>query len=582
MARRTGGSVSREIIGGNTSNDVGSSLESIRTSASSPTLQRAVVIDVVINPNLLTDIHIEGIASTVNNPRLASVMPPNSIIAHIISNEGGHLARGNTILFPFFSSHFQLPVQAGEIVQVIYDDFSHGGQKIGYWLTRTSTQRTVEDANYTHLDRRLQPFNIPLAFTAEERRDRSTTQPDLGFPNGGSSLSSFTLPQSSSTDNIFDSILRNATSHLGEGQTIPLQTFESVPRWSKRPQEFVLQGTNNTLIVLGEDRKGGPLGARAENNPDAKGQAGTIDIVVGRGRIKPELRSDPNGLFSGNTAPWTTRNSRNNIETDKTKFLTVPGTTRLEDNINEGDPDFTRDAARLYVTMQSEVDVNFGITEMNLTQNTVPDGDNKNKILQPNIGVSGTINKSYIVGKSDHIRLIARKQGDTEVEGTILLLREGVSEQDLNYIYISKDGTHVEGPKIILGRGLADLAGKGQDPTPGGEPYIRWSKYRDTIDHLQKEIVDLKDALAKQDQATSTQFAALTTLLQTAFTAAIAIPFSPIPSLVGAAAAIAKTGVDLAGERITNKLTADNAVSTGKTNTDKSVAASKSEKIFGE
>jgi len=582
MASRTGASVNREIVGGNSSNDVSDTVERARTSAAAPTLQRAVVIDVIINPNLLTDTHIEELAITVNNPRFIDIMPPNSIIAHIISNDGGHLARANTILLPFFSSHFQLPVQVGEIVQVVYDDYSHGGQQIGYWLTRTSAQRTVEDANYTHLDRRLVPQNNPSSFTSGERKSRSAEQPDLAFPNGGRSAGSFTLPQSSSNSNAFDDLLQNATSHLGEGQTIPLQTFEAVPRWSKRPQEFVIQGTNNTLIVLGEDRKGGPLGVRDETNPDAKGQAGTIDVVVGRGRMPAEVHADPNALFDGNTAPWTARNSRNTIETDKTKYLTVAGSSRLEDNINEGDPDFTRDASRLYITMQSEADVNFGITELELTKDTLPDGDNKNKILQPGAGIPGTLNKSYIVGKSDHIRLIARKQGGGEVDGTILILREGTSETDLNYMYISKEGTHIEGPKIVLGRGLADLAAAGNDPTPGGEPYIRWSKYRDTIDRLQEEIKEIKDDLLLQHNATLVAFTTLTTILQGAFASSVAVPFVPVPSLVLASKGLPAVVTTLSTQLDTNTTLLDTAQTTGKADTDASVESSASTKIFGE
>lgn len=532
MGRRTGTTATRDIVGGYSANEIGGDIESIRTRGAPPTLQRAVVIDVIMDPNLLSDEELRAIRSTVNNPRFADVLPVNSVVARIVSNEGGSAARSNTILFPFFSSHLQLPIQAGEIVEVIYDDFAFGGQQVGYWLTRTSSTRTVEDVNYTHLDRRFLPSNNPGAFSSEERQNRQTSQPAPGFPNGGNTNSTLTLPQSGSSDNAYNQILLNATSYQsGDENNIPLQTFEPVPRWRKRPQELVLQGANNTLIVLGEDRKGGPLGVRAEQNPDARGQAGSIDIVVGRGRILPDPDADPTDSFEGNTAPWVVENTRNLKETDKTRYLKVPGSSRLEDNVVEGDPDLTRDAARIYVTMQSEADVNFGLTEITYTENSLPNGDSKNEIVQPRAGEEGTLNKSYIVQKADHLRFIARKDEDNSIEGTVLIVREGTAEEDLCHLFISKDGVHVDGPKIILGRGLAGVAGAAGDPTPGGEPYIRWSKFRDTVDRLQEEIAALRMSADTQFQQIQTTFAQFGAALDISFNTAVAIPMSPVASL---------------------------------------------------
>jgi len=599
MGRRTGTPATRGIVGGSAANRIGGVIESSQTQGGAPALQRAVVVDVIMDPNILTNEQIQGIKEIVNNPRWADVMPVNSIVARVVSNEGGRAARTNTILFPFFSSHLQLPIQAGELVEIIYEDFSYGGQQVGYWMSRTSSMRTVEDVNYTHQDRILLPANNPGNFTSEERQHRNRDQPNPGFPNGGNSPATFALPQSGSTDNAYDQILLNATSYKGgDADAIPLQTFEPVPRWRKRPQELVLQGSNNTLICLGEDRKGDVLGVRAEENPDASGQAGSIDIVVGRGRLPPEPNSDPADVFEGNTAPWVIGNTRNANETDKTRYLRVPGTSRLEDNLVEGDPDLVRDAARIYVTMQSEVDVNYGLTEIEYTEGTLPNGDNHNEIVQPRAGEAGTLNKSYIVQKADHLRLIARKDNDNEIEGTILLLREGEtstsddpSEGDLSYVYISKEGIHVEGPKVVLGRGLAELAAAASDPTPGGEPYIRWSKYRDQVDRMQKEINDLKNALQTQHDNTVAALKDITQAIDTAFAAATAVPYSPVLSLqtVGSAQTLHRLAQilerhnsPLGGGNSSDSGGSNEVVNTAKDEIGDLVEASKSTKIFGE
>jgi len=595
MTRTGGGLISRRLTGAGTSNQIGEDIARSRKFGQTPTMQRAVVIDVIMDPNLLSDDQLTRIRRTVNNPRFADVMPVNAIIAKLSSDSQGTIPRTNTILFPFFSSHFMLPVQPGETVQVVYNDFAGGGQQVGYWLTRASMERTVEDVNYTHHDRRYQPFNNPRNFTTDQRDRRRSDQPLPGFPNGGNTQDTFTIPPSGSAqERPFEIIIQQATAYSNAIDGIRDFSFpdngrvvtpEPVPRWRKRPQEFVLQGSNNTLICLGEDRRGGPLGALLDNEPDAKGQAGTIDIVTGRGRYLPEDTQDPNEVFDGNTAPFVNQNERGTRETYKTPYLNQGGVSRLSDNPIEGDPDYMRDAARIYVTMQSNADVNFGLTQIEYTENSLPAGDSKNEIIQPSEDAQQTANKSYIINKADHIRLIARKDEDNGIEGTVLIVREGESETDLCHLFISKDGVHVDGPKIILGRGLADLAGAGSDPTPGGEPYIRWSKFRDTVDRLQDEIEELRDKLQLQHNEFLSTLSNVVQSVEIAFASATAIPYSPIASLqaIGSATTISNTSISPLRAQITRlEQQATQAVEQGTSDTNDFVEAAKSEKIFGE
>lgn len=594
MARTGGGLVSRKLSGAGVSNQIGQDIHNARSFGQTPTLQRAVVVDVIMDPNLLTTEQLTSIRRTVNNPRFADVMPVNSIIARMISDAQGTIPRTNTILFPFFSSHFMLPIQPGETVEVIYNDFAGSGQQVGYWITRTSMERTVEDANYTHYDRRYQPFNNPGNFTTSQRDARGADQPAPGFPNGGNTPETYTLPPSGSGERPFERIIQQASAYQNlingirdfdfpEGGTVV--TPEPVPRWRKRPQELILQGSNNTLICLGEDRKGGPLGALVEEEPDAKGQAGTIDIVTGRGRYLPENNQDPSELFDGNTAPFVIENERGNRETYKTPYLNNGGSSRLDDNPIEGDPDFIRDAARIYISMQSNADINFGITKIDFTENSLPEGDGKNKIVQPGKDQTQTANKSYIVNKADHIRLIARKDEDNGIEGTILVLREGTSEEDLCHLFISKEGVHIDGPKIILGRGLADVAGSGDPATPGGEPFVRWSQYRNMHDRLQQEIDELRIALQAQHDQTLSTMANIVTTLESAFKGAIAAPYSPIASLAAIGNPNLITTANITPYRTqiqTKSQEAEQKVSQGNQEASDFVEAAKSTKIFGE
>lgn len=595
MSRTGGGLISRRLTGAGTGNQIGGDIQRSRMFGQTPTMQRAVVIDVIMDPNLLSDEQLTRLRRTVNNPRFADNMPVNAIIAKLTSDSQGTIPRTNTILFPFFSSHFMLPIQPGETVQVIYNDFAGSGQQVGYWLTRVSMERSIEDANYTHHDRRYQPFNNPGNFSTDQRDRRGADQPLPGFPNGGNTQDTYTMPPSgSSQERPFERIIQQATAYSNVVEGIrefnfpedgTVVTPEAVPRWRKRPQEFVLQGANNTLICLGEDRRAGPLGALIDEAPDSKGQAGTIDIVSGRGRYLPENLQNPTEVFEGNTAPFVNENERGNRETYKTPYLNNQGSSRLDDNAIEGDPDYVRDAARIYVTMQSNADTNFGLTEIEYTENSLPDGDDKNEIVQPSADAAQTANKSYIVNKADHFRVIARKDEDNGIEGTVLIVREGTSETDLCHLYMSKEGVHIDGPKIIFGRGLAELASAGSDPTPGGEPFVRWSQYRNMHDRMQQEIDELRVALQAQHDATNTAIQTLASTLDTAFAAATAIPYSPVVSLaaIGNATVLTNTVYTPLNTQITAKKTeAEQKVSMGEQEASDFVTAAQSEKIFGE
>lgn len=473
--------VSRRVVGGSTLGQPTEELRHVQTSGSPPLLQRAVVVEVIDNPSALTEDQKQAIAENVNNPEYVDIMPTNAVIARLISDSQDLGTPISTILFPFFASYIQLPVVPGEQVSVVYDDPTRSGTVIGYWLCRTSEQRTVEDVNYNVSDRRFFPeYNPQQISTSEQGRDQEHTP---GFPNGGDTQASFTLRVTGSNgQNPYDGIIQGSTS-------IQNFTFEPVPRFNKRVGELVLQGKNNSAIILGEDRTGPVVRAEA----DARGQAGSIDLVAGRGRVLPQQDSEePEG-----NAPRLITNTRDQREVNKTPYLQEG----RQDNPREGDPDFVTDAARILVTMQSEADKNFGITEITFPDDTlVPE--------QPNEGSAGTVGKSYVLAKADHIRLISRKNDD--INGTILAIREGEGEDDLFYLYVDPDGKlQVYAPEMYLGKA-----------TGKAEPYIKWTEYKNSIQNLQDQINALKDFCNQ-----------LTTTLQTAFSTAIAVPYSQIASL---------------------------------------------------
>ena len=503
--------------------------ESALTTGQTPTIQRAVVVDVITDPDILTSAYVEKLRSQVNNPDLAGVMIPNCVLATLAGSAGGTGPENLTILFPLYPSHLMLPIAPGEQVYVIYEDIVVSGTRRGYWLSRIPGYNTFEDPNYTHLDRRFDPTTNPANYSTLDIDDRPDKVSPEKFQNGGNTPETRTIPQKADKANPYDYIIKNSSAAA-------FITPEPVPRWKKRPQELVLQGANNALIMLGEDRNGPIDGALVDPPYDITKTlgnpryAGAIDIVAGRGRYVPEPNADPrlvsrtNPPGSLSTAPLVVENTRGFLETNKNPFR-----SRLESKANpfEGNPDPLYDAARVYVVQQSRVDENYFLVPINNAGLEYPEGAIANE--QP-IG-TGSLGRSYVVNKADNIRIIARREPQVSadvatIDGSILIVREGAKNENdisadpdtaptapdgtLAYIYFNKEGkVQIEANEIYLGRGT----GKEQ-------PYVRYSVYKKTIETLQDEINSLRDHIGNLEQT-----------LETAFQTAVAVPYSNIASL---------------------------------------------------
>jgi len=153
--------------------------------------------------------------------------------------------------------------------------------------------------------------------------------------------------------------------------------------------------------------------------------AGSIDVVAGRGRFLADPGSDPS-----NTSPKSVDNARGETETDKF-FL----------NPTEGDPDFVRDSSRVYVSMNTDGDAKLGLEFPSI------DGTD----------VSAVEQSPFVIVKSDEIRIVARKDGDNDINGSIKIVKEGEEGEDKAVIVIQPDGSIlISGPKVSIGTGDTD------------------------------------------------------------------------------------------------------------------------------
>ena len=522
-------------------------LKDVRGGLLQPTLFRAVVSDVIFDPMCMATSTMTALQALVRNSAVFTNMPRNSIIARLVSN--GEDKRNNTpfVFFPFFPPHLSMPIKPGEHVWVIFDNAAASLQ-FGYWMSRVTDPFSVDDINFTHSDRRLRnPAVIPIspketAKTSGETFEGQPLEPppgptdpishtpgeqfddpatgNPGFPNGDCTLSGRTLVAKSDYEKIY----------LGSWANRVIN-YEPVPRYSKRPGDLVLQGSNNALICLGEDRTGTVAVLDAQGNPekpsiaesqtsDLRGFAGTIDIVAGRSRgLDSVTATDPDAKRSSTTLPPTVENTRSLQEVAKNPSLRkVPATN----NILEGDPQFALDSSRIYVSMRTNGDKNFAIPYPKGSDNAkngnsfYGTGDIVKPIPEDESGAA------YVVMKSDEIRIVARKkeisqQAATEaamqadllpdINGSIKIIKEGTEGDDLAAIIMHPDGTiQIDSPKIILGRNDA----KTTSSASGATGYVKYSEYRNQMEKLHDEISTFADTIHQKMDAISTKFNTVT------------------------------------------------------------------------
>jgi len=257
---------------------------------------------------------------TISSPQKLLNMPRGAILGKYIDMPD---FADLQIFYPFFS-HLKMPIKPGEQIFVLNNG------KIGYWMSRKVSDVIAEDPNYTHNDRSI--FSSTSISTTQT--SPGTKVPANEFPDLGNTLS-------------YKKIVENSDAIKEDFQG------ESVPRHNSLSTDFVMQGSNNTIIVMGS----------AATIGEKQKDAAFVGITAGRGSTPA-------------TAPTTKiQNSRNYEETNKA----------VAANENEGALDPINDKSTIILTMKIDPDV----------------------LMNSNIG-NITGEGASIIEKSDKIRIIAR------------------------------------------------------------------------------------------------------------------------------------------------------------------------------
>lgn len=402
------------------------------------TFFRGVVVDVLNSTSktaITNDSRVEN-QQSVNSEAMKSY-PRNTLKVKTISEGSAKTSNTAVICYPFFSSHLCMPIKPGEYVWFIYENPELKGS-IAYWLSRITEPDHVDDANYTFAARTfLQPPEKQAA-KSSDKFDGVSAEPD--------ELQTYSWKSPTANPRELIDLINLA----GD-----VHRFESVPRYTKRPGDLVLQGSNNSLIMLGEER------GRWQPNAACIGSANiqeiepghpAIDIVVGRG-----LKADDSSF--GVTKGKTITNEFGIEELDKREKLAC-----------EGDAHFRVDASRIYLTANSN-DVNTSYHPDFLLDLNTPEAPHRSV---PTAYEEG----AFAIVKSDNLRLVSRDVG------SIRIIKEPTAGKiNGSAIMMYNDGElQVAGRRITLS--MFDTSG-------ATEPYIKQSALVGFLNSLMTDLSTL-------------------------------------------------------------------------------------------
>ncbi len=366
-----------------------------------PTFVRMVILDVISDPATLdkTKLSFYEHELGVGNIGYASVAPRNSIIARRVLGPGTSASEKVMVLFPFFPPHLSLPAKPGEHVWAMFEHPGAKSNDLGYWMCRIVQPNFVEDVNYTHADRQFDKSFLPGLSDSFE----GTEQTKYEFRNGAvdeKDGSRYAIPQTASLpsdEKAYEKLLQDSDASK-------ITKYEPVPRFRKRPSDVALEGSNNTLIVLGTDRAGpvadyeqSPNAGQVPkpNKDDLVGGSGVIDLVAGRGQTTDTSgKSVDSTLIGGGT------------------FAKELGKSKKDLADKEGDVDYKNDRSRVIIQQRVLTDKRFGLDQYNTS---TPIGSHV---------VDDSDGDGAVVIKTDKVRIIARSD--------VQLLVEGADERDEN------------------------------------------------------------------------------------------------------------------------------------------------------
>ena len=357
--------------------------------APASTFVRMIVKEVISDPN--NDLKDEAKRAKwqgmgiKNIDKFINILPRNTIIAKKVGEDVNSM-----FVFPFFPSHISMPCKPGECVWVMFEKPDAPDSEMAFWFCRIVEPHVADDVNHSHSGR---AFEKTLSLRSKDRVDAELDGTSETGEHVWHELRNGPVVSKGDDritgreavilkgepDDIFESLITMSDASK-------LMTYEAVPRFRKRPGDVVLEGSNNTLFVLGTERSGSLEKSKFF-------EAGSVDIVAGRGQTEATLGKEASTTWTKD-ASGKTKGTTLKKELNKSLDHVVP---------NEGDPDLKNDRSRILLSQKTAVDENFNLN--------LKDYNSKKGLVDSSEG------DAAIVIKSDKIRLIARSDIEILVTG---------------------------------------------------------------------------------------------------------------------------------------------------------------------
>ena len=412
------GAAAEGRLGGILASSVGKGLN---LSGQSSLFTRVVVEEVIFDPSLIDDERAKYYETELKlrDTSFLRSLPPNTIIGKAVRDGSSTGTEDSQYFFPMFPPHLMFPIKAGEHVWVFYEE--NKSNHFGYWLFRITEPRDIDDLNQTHADRK---FHLEQKKGTKDKFESTFDDEVPGFDNGptlkvaGEKHGNAPGASYKGGEKAYEKLIK-------ESDAGKVHDLEDVPRFKKRPGDFAIQGSNNTLIVWGTDRSGpsaedeaSPKGKRAKGKPkaDKSGKSGSIDIVVGRGQ---KDKTKPKKV------------SKNSLGKDEV----IKNVSK--ESATEGDPDFESDLARIYLSMKTDPDKNFNVKLKGIDATPADDG------------------VPAAIIKVDHMRIIVRESLKFLVQPEF-----DSPESDCAGVVIKNDGNIIFVPSE---KGILKLGGEDAD-----------------------------------------------------------------------------------------------------------------------
>jgi len=221
------------------------------------------------------------------NSSATDVMPLNSCIAFLSDDVDGTTASKPVLCYPFFPPHLSLPLKPGEHIWIMKESSTVADANY-YWMCRKPAIRQVDDLNITHHERErevsnaLTSLHAPGSPGAPLKDENIHTVNNFGPAAAGNS---FSMEE-------FDRIHQGSVAYREEF------TGEVVPRQAKRCGDLLIQGSNNSHIMLGTEkfqtarlsvRGGGSFEDSGLDPTDMTPHSSAADTISSRGPLGPAI-----------------------------------------------------------------------------------------------------------------------------------------------------------------------------------------------------------------------------------------------------------------------------------------------------